>query len=125
MDNSNSGDYNSGCWNSGCFNSTTPQTILVFNKPCDRQVWIGAQKPDFIYFGLTEWISWDDMTAQEKNDHPKAKACKGYLKKYEYQEAWQKAWDGATEEDKEMLFKLPNFDAKVFKEITGIDVHES
>lgn len=121
----NSGHWNSGDSNSGYFNSQTPDTITVFNKPCDRQVWFYAKKPDFIYFGLTEWISWDDMSNQEKSDHPEARNCQGYLKTYEYQEAWRKAWDSATEEDKELLFKLPNFDPEVFKEISGIDVNES
>ena len=40
-------------------------------------------------------------------------------------EEWAKAWAGASDEDKELLFKLPGFDAAVFKEITGIDVNES
>ena len=32
--------------------------------------------------------------------------------------------DNSTKEDKELLIKLPNFDAKVFEEITGINVSE-
>ncbi len=65
------------------------------------------------------------MTDQEKKYNPSCETTGGYLKVYEYQEAWRIAWDNATDEDKELLYKLPNFDADVFKEISGIDVNEN
>lgn len=48
--------------------------------------------------------------------------CKqgGYLKKYGYKEAFQKSYEKASEEDKKAVKKLPNFNSKVFEEISGI-----
>ena len=121
--NSNSGNWNSGDSNSGFFNSQTPDTILAFNKPCKRDIWDNAQKPDFIYrVEVPEWISWSETTGQEKIDNKNAFVCEGYLKTLGYKEAWKKAFDSATKEDIKLLKALPNFDAKVFEEITGIKV---
>ena len=36
------------------------------------------------------------------------------------EESWRKAYDGASDEDKLLLVNLPNFDADVFYEISGI-----
>ena len=135
----NTGDWNTGDWNAGykntgdwnaCdketgfFNSVQSGNVRVFNKDCPREEWSAADRPDFLYFDLTEWISDSDMTDQEKTDNPTFETTGGYLKPYGYKEAFQKSWDAAGEEDRAKLFKLPNFDAEVFKEISGIDVTE-
>ena len=124
------GDMNTGSWNAcnketGFFNTQETDTVRVFNKECSKVVWDKADKPDFIYFNLTEWVYESDMTSQEKIDHTTSRTTGGYLKSYEYKEAFQKSWDEADEEDRAKLFELPNFDAEVFKEISGIDVTES
>jgi hypothetical protein len=121
---SNSGDWNSGDWNSGCFNSITPEKILVFNKPCKRKVWDNAEKPDFIFFELTKWIQFCNMTEEEKKNNPQTEVTGGYLKTLDYKEAWKKAYDNASKKDIVLLKALPNFDAKVFEEITGINVNQ-
>jgi len=123
------GDMNTGSWNAcnketGFFNTQETDTVRVFNKECSKVVWDKADKPDFIYFNLTEWVYESDMTDQEKIDHPTFPTTGGYLKSCEYKEAFQKSWDEADEEDRAKLFELPNFDAEVFKEISGIDVTE-
>jgi len=125
----NTGDWNTGKWNScdketGYFNSFQSGNIRVFNKDCPREIWDKADKPAFLYFNLTEWISDSYMTDQEKTDNPTFETTGGYLKSYGYKEAFQKSWDEAGEDDRAKLFKLPNFDAEVFKEISGIDVTE-
>ena len=108
----NSGNWNSGNWNScnkesGYFNSITPKTINIFNKPCNINAWEKAPKPNFIYFKLTEWV----------NDK---------LITYNYKEAFQKSYNNLNEEEKkiqtETLKALPNFDADVFYEISGIRI---
>jgi hypothetical protein len=123
----NSGYRNSGCWNSsdhetGYFNSQQSDIIRVFNKPCKREVWENAKKPSFIYFNLCDWIIFSDMSDEEKIKYPKAESCGKYLKTLKYKEAWQLAYSKATEEDIELLKALPNFDADVFFEITGIEI---
>ena len=123
----NSGDWNSGNWNScdgetGYFNSQAPDTINVFNKKCDRKVWETAKKPAFIFFSLTEWVRFSEMNEQEKKENPQAETTNGYLKKLEYKEAWAKSYAKATAKDIKFLKALPNFDANVFYEITGLEV---
>ena len=118
----NSGDSNSGHSNSGYFNSTTPTEISVFNKPCNRILWENTKKPNFIYFDLTQWISFENMTEEEKIKFPKAFVCDGYLKTLSYKEAWKLSFEKATKEDIKLLKALPNFDADVFEKITGIKI---
>ena len=122
----NSGYWNSGDMNSGHFNSTTPDTIRCFNKDVDRETWEQADKPQFIYnVNPNIWVDESDMTDDEKKEFSKFHDRGGYLKTIEYKEAWKIAWDEASEEDKTLLSKLPNFDADVFEEITGINTKES
>ncbi len=118
----NTGDWNSGDWNTGFLNTITPK-ILIFNKETDLPR-SEINFPDFFYFILCEWIYLDDMTEEEKKDHCKSSVKNGYLKTYDYKEAWKKSWDNAEEEDRKKVFDLPNFDAEIFEEISGINVYE-
>ncbi len=98
--NRNTGNWNTGDWNksnrnTGFFNTIDPD-IQVFNKPCRQKDWENANKPGFIYFNLNGT----------------------------YEESWRKAYDSASDEEKLLLVKLPNFNAKVFQEISGIMVDE-
>ena len=36
--------------------------------------------------------------------------------------AWRVSWDKATDEDRRKVYNIPNWDNKIFKEISGIDV---
>ena len=62
------------------------------------------------------------MTEEEKISYPNAETKGGYLKTYSYKEAWANAFAQATNEDIKLLKALPNFDADVFYEISGIKV---
>ena len=44
----------------------------------------------------------------------------GKFVKYNYKEACAKWWAGMSEENKEIIKSIPNFDAGIFEEITGI-----
>ena len=95
----NSGDSNSGNWNlcnyeTGCFNTKQKKTIRVFNKKCDRDEWDKAYKPSFLYFNIDKDIG--------------------------YKKSFQKSWDEAEPSDRERIKDLPNFDADVFYELSGI-----
>ena len=123
----NSGDSNSGNWNSGdrnCgyLNSISPDTILVFNKECKLSDWEGAIVPNFFYFECTAFVDTYEMTDAEKQQHPEYETIGGYLKTLSYKEAWQESYRKASKEDREKVKKLPNFDADVFFEITGVRV---
>ena len=44
-------------------------------------------------------------------------------KQYEtLKEAWELMWDNITNDQKQEFLNLPNFDAKIFEEITGIKI---
>ena len=103
----NSGDWNSCDYESGFFNSEQSDVIRVFGKPCLRKSWEDAEKPDCLYFELTEWVKDDSKTEG------------GYLKAYSYKEAFTKSMENASQEELEMVKALPNFDADIFYEISG------
>lgn len=69
-------------------------------------------------FYLTEWISYTDkeMDTEEK------RLIGGYLKKYTFKDACRNWWANLTEENKKIIMETPNFDPKIFLNITGIDV---
>ena len=121
----NSGDRNSGSWNSGdrnsgFFNSDEPN-IRMFNK--DTNLKRGdINIPSWCYFSLTVWVSHDTATEEEKEKYKREiETFGGYLKTLEYKEAWKLAWSKASKEEHKQLLKLPNWNNKVFIEITGID----
>jgi len=62
----------------------------------------------------------DDEKAQDVNFYVRG----GQLRTREYKEAFKKAWDEADKENRMLITKIPNFDAKIFEEITGINIFE-
>ena len=131
----NSGNRNSGDWNSGNRNSgygnksdrqsgifnSTETTVRMFNKETNLK-WEEIDHPNFYGFNLNEWVSESEMTDEEKKADPQFFVRGGYLKTYEWEEAWANFWRDTDEENCQKFLNLPNFDADVFKEITGIDV---
>lgn len=129
--NSNSGSRNNGNENSGYGNSCnrssgifcteTPQ-LYCFNKPTEK-TWDDIDHPEFDDFHLIRWIPQSEMTAEEEQEYPEFQYRKGYLKIYSWQEAWANYWRDSSEEEKQKVLNLPNFDADIFREITGINVN--
>ena len=134
--NCNSGDWNSGDWNSGdwnktsfsngCFNTVSPK-IYMFNKPTDWTLehWLNCRARyllNQIDDCPLEYVWFDSMTDEEKAAHPEAKTTGGYLKERTTADNARKWWAGLSADDRNIIFSLPNFDAAIFKEITGIDV---
>jgi len=120
----NSGYRNSGNRNSGFFNTDTPQTVRVFGKDCPRDVWESAPKPDFLFFDLTYWVDESEMTEAEKAADPHFYVRGGQLRKRDYKEAFKLSWENADKENRELIRKLPNFDADIFYKISGIDLRD-
>ena len=132
--NRNSGNYNSGCWNSGDWNSghlntSAQKYIFIFNKQVEKSVLEHTEFPSFMFFTLTEWVPACNMSQEEKEKHPEYTVTEGYLKRYGYKEAFRKSFEKAKRlpdwpEQLEKLKALPNFDAKIFEEISGIREEE-
>ena len=131
--NRNSGDWNSGDWNScnhssGCFNVKSNK-IYFFDKPSNwtYQDWsssVAKLTMDCVPSNLV-WVEFAQMTDEEKESYPAAKAAGGYLRKipdYELAVIRNKWWARLSPSEKDEILKLPNFDKEIFKEITLIDV---
>ena len=124
----NTGDWNKSSFNNGCFMTEEP-TIMMFNKPTSwtYQTWYSSDARYYlnqIPRNVVEWIFESDMTDEEKENHPEYKTTGGYLKVLDETECAQMWWDNANEEVKQCILDLPNFDADIFKECTGIDVNK-
>ena len=79
--------------------------------------------PDFLYFDLTQWVSHDTATTEERKKFKvEIETCGGFLKTLEYKEAFKRAWGSTSKSERELMRNLPNFDADVFYEISGIKV---
>jgi len=116
----NSGYYNSGNYNSGWFNTNEPK-MRFFNKDSDV-TWSEFSKGRIVYpdLKICAWVELDDLSKEDQTES--AKQMGGLLKTLTYQEAWAEYWGRASEKDKKWFQSLPNFNAEIFEEITGIDV---
>ena len=125
----NSGNWNSGNWNSGYLNTSAQKYSFIFNKQVEKSVLAQIEFPEFMRFTLTDWIPDYKMSQQEKERHPEYVTTGGYLKEYTYKEAFRKSFEVARRKSdwpkqRQMLLNLPNFDAKIFEEISGINEEE-
>ena len=127
----NSGDCNSGDWNNasncaGCFN-TISQPLMFFDKPSNLtfKQWRNSDAFQLLNkanFKLAEWISANNMTEIEKENHPEYKVTCGYLKLMDNSKCCLEWWEGLTDSEKEIIKSIPNFDSKKFHQITGIQI---
>ena len=127
--NNNIGYHNSGDWHSGIFNTEQQEYIFAFNKPALKSAIVSIYAIPFLRFDMSEWVPDCNMSQQEKEQHPEYVTTGGYLKKYEYKEAFRKSFEKAKRlpdwpEQLKRLKALPNFDAKIFEEISGITPEE-
>ena len=118
----NAGSYNAGSSNAGSDNAgsfCTKSDLRLFDKPCTFDEHEEVKKLDWSWFSVVEWVPFKDMTKVEKETFPSIdeNVCGGYFKPKSYKEAWEKCPKSFLKDVK----KLKNYDAKVFKEITGLD----
>ena len=143
--NRNTGDWNTGDWNTGDWNTgnrntgdcntvdfsngvfcTKEDTIKIFDKESNMTLseWRESIARKIIAWNMetTVWIYESSMTEEEKEEHPSYKTTGGYLKVFTYEEAWKNLWNSITDEEKQEIMNIPNFDKNKFKEITGIEI---
>ena len=131
--NRNSGDCNAGDFNmsdnsAGCFN-VDDHKLMFFDKETELTwyQWRNSLAYALLWnidFQPTKWICAEDMTEQEKLDHPSYETTGGYLKKRDSGKAHQEWWDQLNGDQKQCIKEIPNFDAKKFEMITGISTEE-
>ena len=127
----NSGNWNSGDWNktnfsNGCFNTEEPK-IFLFNKPSDwtYRDWLNSDARyllNQIPRNVVDWIWSDNMTDEEKEQHPEYEVVGGYLKILDESECGQLWWDSLSERYKNIIKAIPNFDKEIFEDVTGIKI---
>ncbi len=124
----NTGDCNKSSFNTGCFN-TEEQKIMLFNKPSDMtyREWIDSDARyllNQIPKDVVEWVYEKDMTDEEKAAHPTYETTGGYLKVLDESECGQLWWGSLSDRRKEIIKAIPNFDAEIFFQCTGVRVDE-
>jgi len=126
--NRNTGDWNKSSFNTGCFN-TEEQKIMLFNKPSNMTYrewlesdarWLLNQIPK----DVVEWVYEEDMTDEEKAAYPTYETTGGYLKVLDESECGQLWWGSLSDRRKEIIKAIPNFDAEIFFQCTGVRVDE-
>ena len=78
----------------------------VFNKDVSEDEYKKIKKSlEGIKIVLTEWIKQKDG---------------GYLETYKYEEAWKNWLKESTDKQRQAILDIPQFNEKIFKEITGL-----
>ena len=100
---------------------------MLFNKPSDWTYsdWYESRARSVLNTipkDVVEWVYESDMTDEEKAAHPTYKTTGGYLKVLDESECAQIWWDGLPEYKRDAIRAIPNFDAEIFGECTGIKV---
>ena len=118
--NRNSGYMNSGNYHSGAFNTEENPTIKLFDKDSDM-TWDDFYCSDACSIldtcpqTYSDFISESLMSEEEKEAHPEYKTTGGFVKKFACtNEDRQKWWDELSEDKKETVKSLPNFDSEIF-----------
>ena len=124
----NTGDWNKSSFNTGCFN-TEEQKIMLFNKPSDMTYndWLRSDARyllNQIPKDVVEWVYEEDMTDEEKVANPTYETTGGYLKVLDESECGQLWWGSLSDSQKNYIRSIPNFDAEIFEQCTGIKVDE-
>ena len=123
--NCNTGDWNSASFSNGVFCTEEPE-ILIFNKPSGMtfRQWRDSEACHLlnqIQFMPNVWVWDDDMTDEEKEAHPEYKTTGGFLKVLDTSDCCVRWWENLDEYQRRIIRSIPNFDAAIFKQITGID----
>jgi hypothetical protein len=122
----NSGNWNSGNWNSGLFNTETSR-ISIFDKQSNMSFNEVYECEWYKYltnlsFTLNTFVFESQMSDEEKKLNPHYVTLGGYMKTLSYKESWAIALNGITEQEKELLRSIPNWNAEKFFEITGVKI---
>jgi hypothetical protein len=141
---SNTGNWNTGNWNTGNWNTGNRNTgysntgdrntglfctgkapFPIFNKPSSwtEEDFLNSRAYSLLCQVDTKmWIYSENMTPEEKEKNPSHKTCGGYLKDIPFKEAFQNQWHNWNESNRKAFKDLPNFDAAIFEEITGVKI---
>jgi hypothetical protein len=133
--NMNNGNMNNGDKNNGDMNminnsfgifGTKEIMFKSFDKKTDLTLieWRNSKAYNLIYqnFETTVWICSDNMTEEEKVNNAQHITNGGYLRSLTFKESCDNMWKCLTDEEKEIIKQIPNFDTNKFEKITGITI---
>lgn len=108
---------------------TEQQKISMFNKPSKWSYndWLNSDARyllNQIPKKVVEWVYSEDMTDEEKAEHPTHETTGGYLKVLDESECGQLWWGSLSDRQKNIIKAMPNFDPEIFEACTGIRVDE-
>ena len=132
----NSGDWNSGDWNSGDWNDTSFSNGVFNTKEPNIYMFDGLTEMTYrdwlnhparfilngVPFDELRWVYSEDMTDDEKKEHPEHDVTGGFLKEFDYSKNRQNWWDELDTDDKKTIKSLPNFNKEKFERIVGIKI---
>ena len=122
----NSGDWNSGDRNSGLFNTEKNPKLKIFDKESEwtYEDWMNSKARRIMNtcpYTYSNYISESEMTDNEKENRPEYKTIGGYVKVFiATKEDKKKWWDDLSEDDKNTVKSLPNFDWDKFVKCVGM-----
>lgn len=126
----NIGDYNASKCSYGCFN-TAPGEFRLFNKPTDwtMDTWTNSEAYRVMATmpkAGTSWIFPGSMSAAQKRKYSEYKVLRGYLRKDKVGNVTRQHWWDhlLSDEERQAVLSIPNFDPKIFKKCTGIDARK-
>ena len=77
-----------------------------------------------IDFRPADWIWLDRMSDEEKEQHPEAQTTGGYPKIRDNSDCCKEWWNGLSDNEKDIIKAIPNFDVDKFFRITGIKIDD-
>jgi len=116
--NYNSGSHNTGDYNSGFFNTESCLGYL-FNKPTIITPEIRTKLHLLSVRPRLSWVYSSDMTSEEKEKNPSYKTTGGFLR-----DLRKTDYSTLTQDDKNFIKSLPNYDDEIFFQITGMRLLE-
>ena len=122
------GNWSTSDLSTGHFCTKDGKGFGAFNKKLHKKyeesvrIWNEAEKPECLFFSITEWVALDMMSQSEKEQSPSSSITGGFLKVYDYKEAFTKSVTSASKEERDLIRALPNFNDEVFFEISGCDL---
>ncbi len=121
--NDNIGDWNTGFRNFGSFNTgmfnKANGTCGVFCTTDDSEIRLFNKPSGMSLNEIKKTVYWKALTQSDFKLYQDSRCANNADR---YKEACALWWENTTEENKAIILSMPNFDADIFEEITGIRV---
>ena len=120
----NTGIANKGNRHTGAF-CTGDANFTLFNKPTNMTYneFISSKAYSLLcQVDTKKWISSSEMTDEQKQLRPHHEVQGGMYIDIPFSVAFSEKWETWTKEERGEFTKLPNFDADIFFDITGVKI---